>query len=109
VDVVFEHVGSATWEASYMSLAKNGRLVTCGATTGYEAKIDLRYLFSKHLSVLGSYMGSRAELLTVVKLIGQRRFHAVIDRVLPLEECARAHQLLENKEQFGKIVLKPQT
>jgi NADPH:quinone reductase-like Zn-dependent oxidoreductase len=109
VDVVFEHVGSATWEASYMSLAKNGRLVTCGATTGYEAKIDLRYLFSKHLSVLGSYMGSRAELLAVVKLIGQRRFHAVIDRVLPLEECARAHQLLENKQQFGKIVLKPQT
>jgi NADPH:quinone reductase-like Zn-dependent oxidoreductase len=54
-------------------------------------------------------MGSRAELLTVVKLIGQRRFHAVIDRVLPLEECARAHQLLENKQQFGKIVLKPQT
>lgn len=107
VDVVFEHVGSATWNASFMSLAKNGRLVTCGATTGYEAKIDIRYLFSKHLSVLGSYMGSRAELHTVVKLIGQRRLRAVIDRVMPLAECARAHELLEKKEQFGKIVLTP--
>lgn len=107
VDVAFEHVGSATWDASFMSLAKNGRLVTCGATTGYEAKIDIRYLFSKHLSVLGSYMGSKAELLTVVKLIGQGRFRAVIDRVMPLAECARAHELLEKREQFGKIVLKP--
>lgn len=107
VDVAFEHVGSATWDASFMSLAKNGRLVTCGATTGYDVKIDIRHLFSKHLSLLGSYMGSKAELLTVVKLIGQRRFRAVIDRVLPLSECARAHELLEQREQFGKIVLSP--
>ncbi len=107
VDVAFEHVGSATWEASFLSLAKNGRLVTCGATTGYDVKVDIRYLFSKHLSLLGSYMGSKAELLTVVKLLGQRRFRAVIDRVLPLAECAKAHELLEKREQFGKIVLRP--
>lgn len=107
VDVVFEHVGSATWDASFMSLAKNGRLVTCGATTGYDVKIDVRYLFSKHLSLLGSYMGRKDELLTVVKLIGQRRFKAVIDRVMPLAECAKAHEMLEKKEQFGKIVLRP--
>lgn len=107
VDVAFEHVGSATWDASFMSLAKNGRLVTCGATTGYDVKIDIRYLFSKHLSLLGSYMGSKAELHMVVKLIGQGRFRAVIDRVMPLAECAHAHELLEKREQFGKIVLKP--
>ena len=107
VDVVFEHVGTATWEASIMSLAVNGRLVTCGATTGYDAKVDLRYLFSRHLSILGSYMGSKAELHAVLKLIGQRKLHAVIDRTMPLAQCALAHELLEKREQFGKIVLNP--
>ena len=107
VDVVFEHVGTATWEASVASLAVGGRLVTCGATTGYEARIDIRHLFSKQLSVLGSYMGSKAELHAVVKLIGQRKLRAVIDRTLPLADCARAHELLEKREQFGKIVLNP--
>jgi len=92
---------------SVASLAQNGRLVTCGATTGYEARIDLRYLFSRHLSILGSYMGSKADLHAVLKLIGQRKLHAVIDRVLPLAQCAYAHELLERREQFGKIVLKP--
>lgn len=107
VDVVFEHVGSATWEASVASLAANGRLVTCGATTGYEGRIDIRYLFSRHLSILGSYMGSKAELHAALKLIGQRKLRAVIDRVMPLAQCARAHELLESREQFGKIVLVP--
>jgi len=107
VDVVFEHVGSATWDASIGSLAAGGRLVTCGATTGYEAKIDIRYLFSRQLSVLGSYMGSKAELYAVLKLIGQRKLRAVIDRAMPLAQCAHAHALLEAREQFGKIVLNP--
>ena len=107
VDVVFEHVGTATWEMSVASLAAGGRLVTCGATTGFEGKIDIRTLFSRQLSLLGSYMGSRAELYAVLKLIGQRKLKAVIDRVLPLARCAQAHELLEKREQFGKIVLKP--
>jgi NADPH:quinone reductase-like Zn-dependent oxidoreductase len=107
VDVVFEHVGEATWEQSIASLATGGRLVTCGATTGFDAKLDLRFLFVKQLSLLGSYMGSRAELYTVVKLVGERKLHAVIDRVLPLTEAVQAHRLLERREQFGKIVLRP--
>jgi len=107
VDVVFEHVGTATWDASVASLAANGRLVTCGATTGFDAKLNLRVLFSRHISILGSYMGSKAELYAVLKLIGQRKLRAVIDRTMPLAECARAHELLENREQFGKIVLNP--
>jgi NADPH:quinone reductase-like Zn-dependent oxidoreductase len=107
VDVVFEHVGTATWEASLMSLAPSGRLVTCGATTGYQAHVDIRYLFSRNLSILGSYMGSKAELYDVLKLIAARKLHAVIDRTMPLEECARAHELMERREQFGKIVLLP--
>jgi NADPH:quinone reductase-like Zn-dependent oxidoreductase len=107
VDVVFEHVGTATWDASVASLAPNGRLVTCGATTGYEAKLNLRVLFSRHISILGSYMGSKAELYAVLQLIGERKLHAVIDRTLPLAQCAQAHELLEHREQFGKIVLNP--
>lgn len=107
VDVVFEHVGAATWDASIASLAAGGRLVTCGATTGPEGKIDIRYLFSRQLSVLGSYMGSKAELYAVLKLIGQRKLRAVIDRAMPLAQCAHAHELLESREQFGKIVLNP--
>jgi NADPH:quinone reductase-like Zn-dependent oxidoreductase len=107
VDVVVEHVGVATWEMSLASLASGGRLVTCGATTGYEARLDLRHLFSRQLSILGSYMGSRADLYAVLKLLGQRKVRAVIDRTLPLAQCARAHELLENREQFGKIVLNP--
>lgn len=107
VDVVFEHVGKATWESSVLSLATGGRLVTCGATTGYDVRVDIRYLFSRHLSLLGSYMGSKAELHTVLKFIGQRKLRAVIDRVMPLAECRRAHEILEKREQFGKIVLNP--
>jgi NADPH:quinone reductase-like Zn-dependent oxidoreductase len=107
VDVVFEHVGAATWDKSVASLAPGGRLVTCGATTGFDAKIDLRFLFTRQLSVLGSYMGTKAELNTVLKLIGQGKLKPVVDRILPLSECARAHQLLEQREQFGKIVLTP--
>jgi NADPH:quinone reductase-like Zn-dependent oxidoreductase len=106
-DVVVEHVGTATWESSVMSLAPNGRLVTCGATTGFQAKLDLRHLFSKHLSILGSYMGSKAELHAALRLIGQRKLRAVIDRVMPLADCSLAHELLEKREQFGKIVLRP--
>jgi NADPH:quinone reductase-like Zn-dependent oxidoreductase len=106
VDVVFEHVGTATWEQSILSLATGGRLVTCGATTGFAAQLDLRYLFARQLSLLGSYMGSRAELYTVLKLVGEKRLRPVIDRVFPLDQAMQAHQRLEQREQFGKIVLR---
>ena len=106
VDVVFEHVGTATWDQSILSLATGGRLVTCGATTGFAAQLDLRYLFARQLSLLGSYMGSRAELYTVLKLVGEKRLRPVIDRVFPLDQAVQAHQRLEQREQFGKIVLR---
>lgn len=107
VDVVFEHVGEATWEKSLASLAQAGRLVTCGATTGVDAKIDIRYLFTRQWSILGSYMGTRQELFQVMKLVGQGKLRAVVDRTLPLKEAAQAHALLEKRQQFGKIVLIP--
>ncbi|MFZ0634302.1 MAG: zinc-binding dehydrogenase [Candidatus Acidiferrales bacterium] len=106
VEVVFEHVGLATWDKSLASLAPGGRLVTCGATTGYDAKIDLRYLFSKQYSILGSKMGSKAELYAALELVNQGKLSPVIDTVMPLEKCAEAHARLERREQFGKVVLK---
>ena len=105
VDVVFEHVGTATWEDSVASLAKGGRLVTCGATTGYDAKIDLRFLFSRQLSILGSYMGTKSEFATVLKLVAAGRLKPVVDRTFPLGECRLAHEYLAASEQFGKVVL----
>jgi NADPH:quinone reductase-like Zn-dependent oxidoreductase len=106
VDVVFEHVGQATWEQSIRSLAIGGRLVTCGATTGYDGKIDIRYLFSRNISILGTYMGGKAELFDVIELVRQGKLKPVVDSVLPLQEAAAAQERLENREQFGKIVLK---
>ena len=106
VDAVFEHVGTATWDESIASLAPGGRLVTCGATTGYDAKIDLRFLFSRQLSLLGSYMGTKPELLMVMKLVAAGRLKPVVDRVFPLAEAAAAHAYLESSAQFGKVVLK---
>jgi NADPH:quinone reductase-like Zn-dependent oxidoreductase len=105
VDVVVEHVGEATWQESLASLAVGGRLVTCGATTGYEGKIDLRYLFSRHVSVLGSYMGSKAELYSALDLVARGLVRPVIDKVMPLALASEAHARLERREQFGKIVL----
>ena len=106
VDVVFEHVGQATWEQSIRSLAVGGRLVTCGATTGYEGGIDIRYLFTRHISILGSYMGSKVELYSVLELVGRALLKPVIYTTMPLAQAAEAHRRLEHREQFGKIVLR---
>ena len=105
VDVVFEHVGTATWDDSVASLTRGGRLVTCGATTGFDAKIDLRFLFSRQLSVLGSYMGNKSEFATVLKLVAGGKLKPVVDRLFPLAECRLAHEYLESGLQFGKVVL----
>jgi NADPH:quinone reductase-like Zn-dependent oxidoreductase len=107
VDVVVEHTGSATWQGSISSLKNNGRLVTCGATSGYDAHTDLRQVFYRHLTILGSFMGSKGELLEAMKFVEAGKIRAVVDRVLPLSEARAAHELLESRGQFGKIVLRP--
>ena len=107
VDVVVEHVGVATWPKSLESLAPGGRLVTCGATTGYSAEIDLRYLFSKQWSLLGSFMGSMGELHQVLKFVFRKQLKPVVDRVYPLAEIRAAHERIENKEHFGKVIVRP--
>jgi NADPH:quinone reductase-like Zn-dependent oxidoreductase len=105
VDIVVEHVGEATWDRSVRSLATGGRLVTCGATTGPRAAIDLRHLFARQLSLLGSYMGAFAELRAASPLLFDGHVRPVVDRVFPLKEAAQAQGRLEQKGQFGKIVL----
>jgi NADPH:quinone reductase-like Zn-dependent oxidoreductase len=105
VDVVFEHTGADTWPGSILSLKKGGRLVTCGATSGFDARTDLRHVFYRHLTILGSMMGSKADLLAAMKFIESGQIRAVVDRVLPLEEARKAHELMEDRAQFGKLVL----
>ena len=104
--VVFEHVGEATWEESVKSAAYHGRVVTCGATTGFQGKTNLTLLFAKQLSLLGSTMGSLACFKRVLRFLGEGRLRPVVDRVLPLDECRKGHEALEAGEQFGKIVLR---
>lgn len=107
VDVVFEHTGQDTWEKSVRSLARGGRLVTCGATSGNDGHLDIRYLFSRQIGLFGSYMGSKHELLEVMKFVEAGKLRGVVDRVLPLEKAADAHRALEERAQFGKVVLTP--
>ncbi|MCM8811631.1 MAG: zinc-binding dehydrogenase [Candidatus Omnitrophica bacterium] len=106
VDLVFEHVGPATWNGSIRCLKKGGRLVTCGATTGPKVELDLRFFFTKELTVMGAYMGSRYELDRVLALIEEGRLKPVVDTVFMLKEAPRAQKMMEERNFFGKIVLK---
>ncbi len=107
VDIVFEHVGKASWQESMKSMKPGGKLVTCGATTGPEASFDIRVLFAKQLSFLGSYMGYMGELHEVLKHVFSGRLKPVVDKTFPLREARAAHERLEKSEMFGKIVLNP--
>jgi NADPH:quinone reductase-like Zn-dependent oxidoreductase len=105
VDIVIEHVGPATWQESVKSLKPGGTLVTCGATTGPKVELDLRFLFSRQLSLLGSYMGTMSELYEVLGHVFAGRLKAVVDRTFPLQEARAAHEYMEKSQMFGKIVL----
>jgi NADPH:quinone reductase-like Zn-dependent oxidoreductase len=107
VDIVLEHVGAATWDESVKSLKPGGTLVTCGATTGPEIKIDLRFLYSKQFNLLGSYMGTMGELHAVLKHVFSGQIRPVVDRTFPLSDVREAHEYMERSEMFGKIVLNP--
>jgi NADPH:quinone reductase-like Zn-dependent oxidoreductase len=107
VDIVFEHVGQATWDASIKALARGGRLVTCGSTSGHAAQTDLRYVFSRRLTIRGTFMGGRSTLFDIFRLVSAGRLHPVVHEVMPLREVRRAHELLERGEHFGKVILVP--
>ncbi len=108
VDVAFEHVGPQTWPASVKSLGKGGRLVTCGATTGPKVELDLRFVFTRELSITGCYMGSRKELNQVLKLLAAGKLRPVVDSVFPLRDAAKAHEKMLSRDHCGKIVLTPE-
>jgi len=105
VDVVIEHIGPEVWDTCLDSLARGGRLITCGATTGGEVKLNLRYVFARQLTIKGSYLGTRAELVKVAELMGQGRLIPVIDRTFPLQEARAAQELMLSRRFFGKILL----
>jgi NADPH:quinone reductase-like Zn-dependent oxidoreductase len=107
VGVVVDHLGPATWEASVSVLRRGGRLVTCGGTTGHEIKFDLRHLFFKSLSFLGSTMGTLEELKTVLGHVEAGRLNPVVDSVFRLEEIGKAHERLADRAVFGKVVVVP--
>jgi NADPH:quinone reductase-like Zn-dependent oxidoreductase len=107
VDIVMEHVGKATWEDSVKCLKPGGTLVTCGATTGPNVALELRFVFSRQLNLLGSYMGTMGELHQVLKFVFDGTLKPVVDRTFPLAEVRAAHEYLENSQMFGKVVLNP--
>jgi NADPH:quinone reductase-like Zn-dependent oxidoreductase len=107
VDVVVEHVGPATWDGSMRVLARNGRLVTCGGTTGPMVQLALPHLFIKNQTIMGSTMGPRSALPTILDHVARGVYHPVVDRVMPMAEVRKAHELLESRQELGKNVLTP--
>src|SRR5579883_857125 len=107
VDIVIEHVGAATWNESVKALKAGGTLVTCGATTGPEVGVNLRFLFGRQLALLGSYMGTMGELHEVLRLVFAGKLRPVVDRTFPLSDVRAAHEYVEQSKMFGKVVLNP--
>src|SRR5262249_44610623 len=107
VDVIVEHVGGRVFEAAVAALARDGRLVTCGATTGGRVSLDVNLIFGRHLTLLGSGMGRGADLNDALRPIAIGALKPVVDTVLPLADARRAHERLEARDAFGKLVLVP--
>ena len=107
VDIIFEHVGAEIWPKLILSLARGGRIVTCGATSGWDARTDLRHVFFRQLEILGSTMGPKGDLFPILDQVGAGRLRAIVDRTMPLVEAQAAHRLLQDRAVFGKIVLTP--
>ena len=104
-DVIFEHIGEATWKSTMKLLGRGGRVVTCGATTGSNVMIDLKHLYFKQQSILGSTMSSVCTFKKILKLIEDGTYFPVIDKILPFKEASIGHQIIENRKNFGKVVL----
>ena len=107
VNVVFEHIGSATWEQSQQLLSKGGRIVTCGATTGPNVNIILAHLFMKQHTILGSTMGSIFAFKEVMQKIKDKKYLPMVDKIVPMEDIREAHEYIENRKQIGKVVVVP--
>lgn len=108
VDVVAEHVGAAVFGQCVKALRRGGRLVTCGTTTGGQFEVDMQMVYAKHLTLLGSFMGSMSETLELLPLVENGTLRPIVDRAFPLEQAADAHRYLESSQQCGKVVLLPE-
>ncbi len=104
-DVILDHVGGELLEKAVAAVAWGGRIVTCGATAGFTARLDLRQIFFRQVELLGSTMGSKADLLEALPMILDGRLRATVDRIVPLWEAREAHEALESRKVFGKVVL----
>jgi NADPH:quinone reductase-like Zn-dependent oxidoreductase len=100
-------VGGRVFESAVAALARDGRLVTCGATIGGKVSLDVNLLFGRHLTLMGSWMGRRSDLNDALRHIASGALKPVVDSVLPLAEARRAHERLEARDAFGKLVLMP--
>ena len=107
VDIVVDNVGKETLPKSMAAVARGGRIVIVGNTTGPKAEIDIRYIFGKQIHIIGSTMGSHQDFRDVVALLRSGRLKPIIDRVMPLRDGIEAYAMMENGDQFGKIVLTP--
>ena len=107
VDVVFEHVGQATWEGSLRALARGGRLVTCGGHSGFSVNINLWHLFVKEHTLIGSFAGARQDFLDIMRLVEQRKIKPVIQEIFALQDIPRAQALLDSRQVFGKLLIDP--
>ncbi len=107
VDIVFEHTGAQTWEKSILCAKWGGTIVTCGATSGHEGKTDLRHVYYRQLSILGSTMGSQGDLYEIIRWCEAGKLKPVVDVILPLDEAKKGHERMASQDQFGKIVLVP--
>jgi len=107
VDVVVDNVGRATLAGSMQAVARGGRIVIVGNTSGPQAEIDIRFIFGKQISLIGSTMGNHQDFLAVIELLRQGKLKPVIGRVVPLRDGIEAYRLMEEGRQFGKILLQP--
>jgi len=106
VNVIFDHIGPETWPKNLLCLARLGRMVTCGATSGAQATVDIRYVYSRQLSIIGCFMGGRRELIEVLPLVEASKLRPIVDRVFPLKDAVAAQQYMIDRKNFGKIVVK---
>jgi NADPH:quinone reductase-like Zn-dependent oxidoreductase len=104
-EAILDHVGGELFEKSLLAVGWGGRIVTCGATAGFSATVDLRQVFFRQVEVLGSTMGSKGDLAEALPLILDGRLRPVVDRVLPLWSAREAHEALEGRRVFGKLIL----
>lgn len=107
VHVLFEHIGAPVWQECFASLRQGGRFVNSGVTAGHRVELHLGQLWTRELSLLGTRMQPRLDMPTIMKLVDARKLRGVVSQVFPLAEAARAHQVMERSEFFGKIVLVP--